>query len=182
MNDNQMQDKAKIVSVFGSRHAHEGDREYTDALKLGRLLAEAGYIVTSGGYAGTMEAVSRGAKEAGGRTRGITMTIFDPTPANQWVDEEDKVLNFFIRLERLIYTADAYVVLRGGIGTLTEVGLTWSLMQTNGIERKPFVFIGEAWARLFDAFRANCIITDADYALTTLVNTPEEAVAYLTQA
>ncbi len=176
-----MKSAPKFVSVFGSRHAQEGDPDYRDALKLGRLLAAADYAVTSGGYAGTMEAVSRGAKEAGGYTRGITMTIFDPTPANPWLDEEEKVLNFFIRLERLIYTADAYVVLRGGIGTLTEVGLTWSLIQTNCIERKPFVFIGDAWAKLFEALREHCIITPADYELTTLVQTPDEAVAYIRQ-
>ncbi len=174
-----MNDTLKTISVFGSRHAREGDRDYTEALQLGRLLAQAGYAVLTGGYAGTMEAVSRGAKDAGGRTRGITMSIFDPTPANQWVDDEEKVLNFFIRLEKLIYDADAYIVLRGGIGTLTEVGLTWSLIQTQQIPRKPFVFIGEAWAHMFEAFRAQLIITEPDYDMTTLVSTAEDAVAYI---
>ena len=171
----------KTVTVFGTAQVREGDREYAEALRLGRLLAEAGYDVISGGYYGAMEAVSRGAKEAGGRTRGITMSIFDPRPANQWVDEEEKVLNFFIRLERLIHGADAYIVLRGGIGTLTELGLTWSLLQTNVITRKPLVLVGESWARLFESFRQHCIIRETDYALATLVRTPEEAVTYLKQ-
>jgi hypothetical protein len=170
-----------VITVFGSRHAREGDRDYVEALELGHMLALAGYDVMSGGYAGTMEAVSRGTKDAGGRTRGITMSIFDPAPANQWVDDEEKVLNFFIRLEKLIYDADAYIVLRGGIGTLTEVGLTWSLLQTKQIPPKPLVFIGEAWARMFDAFRQDCIITPQDYELVTLVRSPAEAVAHLKQ-
>lgn len=170
-----------VISVFGSRHAREGERDYSEALELGRRLAQAGYVVMSGGYAGTMEAVSRGCKDAGGRTRGITMSIFDPAPANQWVDDEEKVLNFFIRLEKLIYDADAYIVLRGGIGTLTEVGLTWSLLQTKQIPRKPLVFIGEAWGKLLDSFRDACIIAEQDYELVTLVRSPAQAVAHIQQ-
>jgi uncharacterized protein (TIGR00730 family) len=173
---------SKTVSVFGTAQAQAGDPNYEEARTVGRLLAEAGFAVASGGYFGAMEGVSRGAKEAGGFTRGITMRIFDPRPANQWIDEEEKVLNFFIRLERLIHGSDAYIVLKGGIGTLTELGLTWSLIQTNCIERKPLVLVGDAWAQLFEAFRQQCIIRESDYALTTLVRTPEEAVATIKQA
>jgi uncharacterized protein (TIGR00730 family) len=167
------------VTVFGTRQSLEGDADYQDARRLGRLLAEAGYAVTTGGYGGAMEAVSRGAKDAGGHTRGITMTIFDPLPANAYLDEEEKVLNFFIRLERLIYSADAYVVLHGGIGTITELGLTWSLLQTRCIEPRPMVLIGEHWAHLIEAFRRDCLIRPADYELIRLAGTPEQAVAQL---
>ncbi|MBI3731990.1 MAG: LOG family protein [Chloroflexi bacterium] len=172
----------KVVTVFGTAQTQPGDADYAEALLMGRLLAEAGYAVTTGGYYGAMEAISRGAKEAGGFTRGITMTIFDPRPANQWVDDEEKVLDFFIRLEKLIYTADAYVVLRGGIGTLTELGLTWSLLQTNSIARKPLVLVGDHWAGLFTAFRDHCIIRPRDYELITLVRTPAEAAAHIQKA
>ncbi len=171
----------KTVSVFGTRSCREGEPDYDDARRLGRLLAEAGYAVTTGGYGGAMEAASRGAKEAGGRTRGITMSVFDPLPANPYVDEEEKVLNFFIRLERLIYGADAYVVLHGGIGTITELGLTWSLLQTHGVTRRPFVLVGQHWAHLMEAFHQNCIIQPADYDLATLVSSPEEAVEHIRQ-
>ncbi len=176
-----MNDHLKIVTVFGTSQTQVGDADYEEARKVGRLLAEAGFAVTSGGYYGAMEAVSRGAKESGGRTRGITMNIFDPRPANQWIDEEEKVLNFFIRLEKLIYTADAYIVLRGGIGTLTELGLTWSLLQTNCIEKKPLVLVGESWARLLEVFRQYCLIRPDDYEFITLVQTAEEAVEYIRQ-
>ncbi len=143
---------------------------------MGRLLAEAGYAVTSGGYNGSMEAVSRGAKDAGGATRGITMTIFDPRPANQWVDEEEKVLDFFIRLERLIHGSDAYVVMRGGIGTLVELSLAWSLLQTNCLTPRPLVIVGDAWAGMFEAFRKHAIIRERDWGFVQLVKTPEEAL------
>jgi uncharacterized protein (TIGR00730 family) len=166
----------KQVSVFGSGQVKDGDPDYHEAQTMGRLLAAAGYAVTSGGYAGTMEAVLRGAKEAGGTTRGITMTIFDPRPANDWVDEEEKVLNFFIRLERLIHGSDAYVVLRGGIGTLSELSLAWSLLQTNCVTPRPLVIVGDAWAGMFEAFRKHAIIRERDWSFVQLVNTPAEAL------
>ena len=167
------------VTVFGTRQSVAGEQDYEEARRLGRLLADAGWAVTTGGYGGAMEAVSRGAKDAGGRTRGVTMSIFDPLPANAYLDEEEKVLNFFIRLERLIYGADAYVVLHGGIGTITELGLTWSLLQTRCIEPKPMVLVGEHWARLIEAFRRDCLIRPSDYELISLAQTPDEAVAQL---
>jgi uncharacterized protein (TIGR00730 family) len=170
-----------MVSVFGTRQSLEGEPDYEDARRLGRLLAEAGYAVTTGGYGGAMEAVSRGAKDAGGRTRGITTTIFDPLPANPYVDDEEKVLNFFIRLERLIYGADAYIVLHGGIGTITELGLTWSLLQTRCLDPKPMVLVGEHWSHLIDAFKRDCLIRPADYALISLAQDADEAVAQLRQ-
>ena len=171
----------KVVSVFGTSQTKPGDPDYEEGLRLGRLLAEAGFAVTSGGYYGAMEAVSRGAKEAGGRTRGITLTVFDPNPANAWVDDEEKVLNFFIRLERLIYGADAYIVLRGGIGTITELCLAWSLIQTRSMEAKPLVLVGESWARMIEAIRRDCINRPTDFDWITLARTADEAVAHIRQ-
>lgn len=169
----------KTVSVFGTGQVQDGDADYAEAHEMGRLLAQAGYAVVSGGYYGAMEAVSRGAKSAGGTTRGITMSLFDPRPANQWVDEEEKVLNFFIRLERLIHGSDAYVVLRGGIGTLTELALAWSLLQTNCLTPRPLVIVGKAWSGVFDVFRQHCIIREKDYAIVQLVDTPADALAVI---
>jgi uncharacterized protein (TIGR00725 family) len=60
------------VSVFGGSQPREGDAAYAEAMELGRLLAERGHIVLTGGYIGTMEAVSRGARQAGGHVIGVT--------------------------------------------------------------------------------------------------------------
>ena len=82
------------------------------------------------------------------------MDLFTPrlTP-NPWLTEEQRVSDFFPRLQRLT-SADGFVVLQGGIGTLTEATLTWSLLQTGQISPRPFIFVGDGWRRLFDAFRA----------------------------
>src|SRR5437763_866374 len=64
--------KPPVVTVFGSSRAEHDSPEYRQAYQLGKLLAEAGYVVCNGGYSGTMEAASRGCKDAGGRTIGVT--------------------------------------------------------------------------------------------------------------
>jgi hypothetical protein len=81
------------VSVFGGSQPREGDEAYTEAQALGRLLAERGHTVLTGGYIGTMEAVSRGANKAGGHVIGVTCADIErwrPRAANQWVKEEIK--------------------------------------------------------------------------------------------
>jgi hypothetical protein len=68
--------KPKVITVFGSSRPAEGHGEYAEAVELGRVLAEAGFAVCTGGYAGVMEGVSRGAREAGGRVLAVTSSFF----------------------------------------------------------------------------------------------------------
>ena len=63
---------AKIVTVFGSSRPPAGHADYEEARALGAALATRGFAVCTGGYGGTMEAASRGAKEAGGKVYGVT--------------------------------------------------------------------------------------------------------------
>ena len=67
--------KSSRITVFGGSRCGPESAEYKEALKLGRLLVEAGFDVCSGGYAGVMEAISRGAHEAGGHVIGVTMVL-----------------------------------------------------------------------------------------------------------
>lgn len=72
--------RQKRVTVFGGSRCGPDSEEYKEALRLGRLLVEAGFDVASGGYAGVMEAISRGAHEAGGHVIGVTMNQFKSAP------------------------------------------------------------------------------------------------------
>jgi uncharacterized protein (TIGR00730 family) len=152
------------------------------AERLGRLLAESGFVLLCGGYGGTMEAASRGASQADGQAIGVTMDLFAPRlRPNRWLTKERRVRDFFPRLKQLT-GADAFVVLRGGIGTLTEATLTWTLLQTGQIGRKPFIFVGDAWNRLFRAFHAETFMHEDDFALATVVETVDDAVEVLKAA
>jgi uncharacterized protein (TIGR00730 family) len=153
-----MHPKGSIVSVFGtSRPLRETDVGYALARRLGRLLAEAGYVVATGGYQGSMEAVSRGAKEAGGHVIGVTTSLFDGVRAgpNPYLDEEIKFPSLVERLFHLVTMADAWVALPGGMGTLTEIALSWNLMQAGESERKPLVVVGAMWREFLQAFSQN---------------------------
>src|SRR5512143_4181559 len=109
------------VSVFGGSQPKQGDAAYAEALELGKLLAERGHTVLTGGYIGTMEGVSRGANEAGGHVIGVTcedIEAWRPTRANRWVIEEIRKKTLMERLHALIHESEAALALPGGPGTL----------------------------------------------------------------
>jgi uncharacterized protein (TIGR00730 family) len=171
-----------VIAVFGGSAPTEGSSGYKEARRVGRLLAKAGFTVMNGGYMGTMEAVSRGAKEAGGRTLGITSATFDwrGIQANPWIDQEERAPDLLSRLRRLTQ-ADGFLILKGSVGTLTELSVTWSLLQTRAVPSVPFVLLGGHWRRILDAFTANSYARPQDLVLIQVADTPEEAVALLRQ-
>ena len=142
-------------SVFGGSQPREGDEAYTEAHALGKLLAERGHTVLTGGYIRTMEAVSRGANEAGGHVIGVTCSDIErwrPRAANPWVIEEIKRETLIERLHTLIHESDAAFALAGGAGTLTEIALTWNLMIVDALHRRPLILVGRGWQSTFDQF------------------------------
>lgn len=143
------------ISVFGGSQAKEGDVAYAEAMELGKLLAQHGHIVLTGGYIGMMEAVSRGAKEAGGHVIGVTCEDIETwrnIKANAWVIEEIRKKTLVERLHSLIHESDAAFALPGGPGTLTEISLMWNLMIVESLHRRPLVLIGDGWQSVFDQF------------------------------
>lgn len=136
------------VSVFGSSKPTPGEKSYVEAAELGGLLAKHGHVVLTGGYMGTMEAVSRGAAEAGGHVIGVTCNDIEKwrsVGANQWVREEIRKTTLTERLIGLIETCDAALALPGGPGTLTEISLMWNLMIIGSHRRRPLILIGDGW-------------------------------------
>ena len=120
------------------------------------MIAHAGHTVLTGGYVGTMEAVSRGANEAGGHVIGVTAEVIEryrPGGANPWVIEERRYSTLLERLQGLIYGCDSAIALPGGPGTFTEITLYWNLLVINAIEPKPLVLIGAGWRRVFSEYR-----------------------------
>ncbi len=143
------------ISVFGGAQPKEGEAAYAEAMELGKLLAERGHIVLTGGYIGTMEAVSRGAHEAGGHVIGVTCTEIERwrgIGANRWVKEEWRKETLVERLHTLIHESDAAFALPGGAGTLTEISLLWNLMIVESLHRRPLILIGRGWQSTFDQF------------------------------
>jgi uncharacterized protein (TIGR00730 family) len=171
-----------IIAVFGSAAPQPGSGDYDQAYGLGRLLAQAGYTVATGGYSGTMAAVSQGAHDAGGHVVGVTcgqIERFRPLGCNEWVKEEIKYETLRERLMHLVTHNDGMVVLPGGIGTLSEMALAWSFLQTGEIERRPLVLLGDMWRRTVEAFARPTYVPEMHQALLSFADTPAQAVAIL---
>src|SRR5260370_20825491 len=102
----------RMVSIFGGAKCREGDPEYAQAIQVGALLAESGFTICTGGYAGVMEAASRGAHERGGRVGGITLNQFKSAP-NRLLTQKVPSEHFYERLQRMITLSGRFVALRG---------------------------------------------------------------------
>src|SRR3981081_4558221 len=146
-------EKEIIVTVFGSSRPREGDADYEEARILGRALAKHGFSVCSGGYGGVMESGSRGTKEAGGRTVGVTAEFFKNAKLNTWIDEEVRLKTWEERLFELIRRADAFVACKGGTGRLVELAVVWEMLNKAVMNANPFAVLGDFWAPVLDRVR-----------------------------
>jgi uncharacterized protein (TIGR00730 family) len=168
-----------IVAVFGASSCRPGDGLWEEGETCGRLLAEAGYTVSTGGYGGLMEAVSRGANAAGGRVIGVTVPpVFpDRTGANAYVTEEIRADTLTERIHEMTRVASAVIALHGSIGTLTELIVAWNLAfvaRFNGTDPLPVIAVGERWRSVVADLTA---ILDTEGGLVECVPTAVEAVA-----
>ncbi|MDD5370629.1 MAG: LOG family protein [Anaerolineaceae bacterium] len=172
------------ITVFGGSQTQPGENAYLEAMRLGRLLASAGHTVLTGGYIGAMEAVSRGAAEAGGHVIGVTCQEIenwrDITP-NAWVEEERRFGTLRERLYALIDGCDAAMALPGGPGTLAEIALMWNSMIIAAMPARPLILIGTGWEDVFEEFffTQDAYVAERDRRLLTFVDDEDEAVLEL---
>jgi uncharacterized protein (TIGR00730 family) len=169
----------KVISVFGSSAPRPGSADYEAARTVGHLLAQAGFAVQTGGYSGTMAAASQGASEAGGHVIGVTsaqIEQFRPAPPNQWVVEDIRRQTLRERQLHLISNCHGAIVMPGGIGTLAEMAMMWSLVQVGELSPRPIVTVGGLWQRTLAAFIDEVYIHPAYQELLTIVRTADEAV------
>jgi uncharacterized protein (TIGR00730 family) len=140
------------IAVFGSSQPQPGSAQYEYARVIGRAIAESGWTVVTGGYHGTMEAASKGAKEAGGSTIGVTTEFFGRKglTVNEHVDSEIRTPAYGDRLMKLCEISDGYIIMRGGTGTLTELFFSWELEKKIPVPPKPIVLFGDHWPRIID--------------------------------
>ena len=108
------------IGVVGAGAA--STEEEAIAAEIGRLLAERGAVVVCGGLGGVMEAVCRGAREAGGRTVGI-LPGDDRSDANPWIDVAIPTGMGEARNALVVRASDALIAIGGEFGTLSEIAL-----------------------------------------------------------
>ena len=172
----------QAVSVFGSARTPSDHPEYAAAQAIGGALARAGYAVITGGGPGTMEAVNRGASEAGGISVGLGIELPFEQRLNDWVDIGINFRYFFARKTMFVKYAQAFVIMPGGFGTMDELFESLTLVQTRKVTRFPVILYGTAyWGGLLDWIRTSVLpdgkISAPDIDLLTVTDSVDEIVA-----
>jgi uncharacterized protein (TIGR00730 family) len=130
---------------------------YGVARELGRQVARAGKrhggALMTGGGPGLMEAANRGAREAGGVSIGLNISLRRPQRPNRYLTPNLSLTFRYFALRKLhfLLRARALVAFPGGFGTFDELFETLTLVQTRKIRRMPIVLVGESyWRAAFD--------------------------------
>ena len=176
--------KIKQIAYFGFADAASNDPLYKEAYEVSKFLTSKGFVAINGGGPGTMRAVSEGAKDAKGTAIGVTfypkdITNFEGRDQENPFDVEIKTKNYLERTLKLLELGDAYVVFRGGTGTISEFGMSWGLARLYFGHHKPLILYGEFWNNIIDAFVKNMRIRPEELKVYKVVNSPEEALRAL---
>jgi len=156
-----MNTKPKVV-IFGSFRPCSDDILYKEAYELGFRLGKCGAIVINGGYGGVMEASSRGARDAGAHTIGVTTKIFGIPKPNKWVCEEIKCNGIVDRIEKMLCIGDSFIVMKGGTGTLAELALLWEYVNKKLIPQKKIICYGDFWKPVVQTLSKESMILSID--------------------
>ena len=169
------------VTILGSARTAPTNRWYVEAVKLGRMLADGGFTVVTGGGGGIMEAANKGAHEGGGISVGINIQLPMEQRVNPFVNKAAAFHYFFTRKVMLAASAQAYVYFPGGFGTMDELFEIITLIQTGKSETLPVVLVGkEYWTGLFTWVEETLLneyetISKKDFDLIQIVDSAEEA-------
>ena len=172
--------KRHIVVFAGSRCLPEKESYYFDlAYRTGRLCAEAGFVVVTGGGYGLMDEVLRGATENGGKALAVGLN-FENRIDSPYAHDTTSFDAISPRLEKLIEIGDAYIALPGGIGTFHEIMSVLALKHLKELPTdKPFILVDSYYQlleNLFPTMQKEGFISESLYSLYDTVNTPEEAL------
>jgi len=175
------------VSVFGSARTLPDDPMYEAAERTGRLLAEAGFAVITGGGPGIMEAANKGCDEGGGESVGCNIELPFEQGMNAFVRTSINFHYFFVRKTMFVKYAEAFVIFPGGFGTMDELFEALTLIQTGKVQNFPVVLMGsDYWGGMIDWIRdsmqAEGKISPRDIDLLTVTDSPEEAVRTIVDA
>ena len=138
------------VTIFGSARLSQNHKYCKMAYELGRMLAENGHAVITGGGPGIMEAASRGAYAFGGRTIGLNIKLAHEQFPNPYLTDCLTFEYFFARKVAFAMSAKVFVFFPGGFGTMDELSEILCLMQESKMPRMPVFLAGASYWKGFD--------------------------------
>ena len=177
-----LEDLGPAVSVFGSARTKPDDPLFDVAYRIGQGLAKAGVAAITGAGPGSMEAVNRGADDAGGISVGLGIELPFEETMNPSVNLGIMFRYFFARKVMFLKYAQGFIVLPGGFGTFDELFETLTLMQTGTVDHFPLVlFDSQFWAGLLawlrdPVLKDRAYIDALDLDLMTITDDVDEAV------
>lgn len=178
--------KIRQIAYFGFADAAPEDPLYKESFDCAKYLTGKGYVAIHGGGPGAMRAASEGAKAAGGMSVGVTfypkdITNFEGRDPDNPMDHEVVTNNYLERTLKLIEYGDAYIIFKGGTGTISEFGMSWGLAKLYFGYHKPLILFGDFWKDILHAFISNMRIRPDATKVYKVVSTPEEAYHALEQ-
>ncbi len=180
----KMERVGPAVSIFGSARTKPGMANYKLAEELARLIVKSGFAVITGGGPGLMEAANKGAKEAGGKSVGLSIQLPFETKGNDFLTMEVNFNYFFVRKVMFVKYARGFIALPGGLGTMDELFEMLTLIQTGKVDPFPIVLIGKTyWSGLLDWMKASMLkeryINPEDLELFHVTDSAKEAVSII---
>jgi uncharacterized protein (TIGR00730 family) len=175
------------VTIFGSARTPPSDAYYEKAVETGRLLAEAGIPVITGGGPGIMEAANKGAAQAAGLSIGCNIELPFEQGSNAYLSRSLNFKFFFVRKTMFVKYATAFIVFPGGYGTLDELFEALTLIQTGKVKHFPVILFGTAyWSGLVEWLSKTVAeegkINRTDLLLFQVTDDPAEAARIVIEA
>ncbi|TAN43756.1 MAG: TIGR00730 family Rossman fold protein [Nitrospirae bacterium] len=178
-------DLGPAVTVFGGSRMTEDSFYYHQAVRVGKMLADAGFSVITGGGPGIMEAANKGAKIGKGKSVGLNIQLPHEQQQNAYQDLSVNFRYFFVRKLMFIKYALAYIIFPGGFGTMDEMFEALTLVQTGKIrDAFPIILFGsDYWKGLVDWMKCTLVaegsISEKDFSLFHVVDDASEVCELL---
>ncbi|KAG5492609.1 hypothetical protein JKF63_01188 [Porcisia hertigi] len=187
----------RAVAVFGWSRTETGTLRWQHAEDVGRLAAQNGFTVITGGYGGSMEATSKGARgvkdqaapgsaAASIEVVGIVVSGLFPDRLKEGNRYLTKVLDsrsMLHRIEQLITHCRYFIVLPGTTGTLQELVTIWvqKTIHPAGLPTPVIVAFRDPWEKCCQGIIESLLLSDQQANAIHFVDTPEEAVEWITK-
>lgn len=178
-----------MITFFGSARLKSSHPDYIAAYYIANKLGSspnmnAGIGISSGGGPGIMEAVNRGAHDAGARSIGMGISLPFEQCNNEYITEDldFEFHYFFTRKYWCVYLSKAFVIMPGGVGTMDELFEILTLIQTKKMGPKPIVlYNSKFWSNVvnFDTMIEHGTISADDVDLFKITDDTDEACNYI---
>lgn len=183
----------KNIAVYCWSRTERGSAWWQEAEKLGKLAAESGYSVITGGYSGSMEAVSEGARHVVDklasdapdekRPEVIGIVVNGQFPdrdlkGNKFLTQSVDAPNFPRRVEILASQSRYFVILPGTLGTLQELATVWTLsyIHPSGLPKPVILAFRDPWEKVVTSLTELLKLPDNVSSLVHFVDDAEDCM------